>query len=153
MRRADRSEMPEAVLVKMTPEVWKAIRARCAADARDGCEISPPEALRRMAIAEWTAAPPVPGGVGDSGIDPFPDDARVRALAPLRVVLVAFRDGDRWAGEVHGYTTDVDTGLPTRIRTRGWFAEETTAEDLHGLATTWFDHELREQLGMKPHGE
>ena len=95
----------------------------------------------------------VPGGVGDSGLDPFPDDARVKALAPLRLVLVAFKDGDRWAGEVHGYTTDVDTGKPTRIRTRGHFADEPTPEDMHGLLTTWFDHEIREQLGMNPHGK
>lgn len=45
--------MPEAVLVKMTPPVWRAIRRQQRAAEAEGKVVSPPEVLRRAALSAW----------------------------------------------------------------------------------------------------
>ncbi len=94
---------------------------------------------------------PVPSGCGHAGTNPIPPDARIIKLTPpTRLEVVSYEQDGRWRVEVHGYTLDVNTGEPTRIRTCG-ATHDPSPQFFHDLVTTWFDHELREQLGMNPH--
>lgn len=75
-------------------------------------------------------------------------------IKPPRTVecVARKRDDGRCDIEVEGHVIHNATFEPIRVKSHTVCMWPPTAEDFRSLLVTFFDHEVREQLGMDPHG-
>lgn len=75
-------------------------------------------------------------------------------IKPPRVIECVTRkqDDGRCDIEVEGHVDHVETGEPIKVKSHAVVMYPPKPEDFRSLLVTFFDHEVREQLGMDPHG-
>lgn len=70
----------------------------------------------------------------------------------LHVLVFPSIDGG-WRLKLSAITVDVDTKLEGYFGTSASFAEKPTREQIAVELDRWLAHEVREQLGLEPHGK